>query len=162
MIESDLPYSLSVDNLWELPSRQDDTEREGRRVTYRGGIQHLCQAIKVALIRCAESDAPPLWSSSAKPMNCWPRGSSVLQISQERILEWVAISYSRGTFWPRDQTCIFCIAGRFFTTWEAQVKIKGMEFNNWLFLIGMHQYRLIECKEWAIVIQDVNNSRIWM
>ena len=57
MIEGDLPYSLSVDNLWELPSRQDDTEREGRRVTYRGGIQHLCQVIKVPLIRCAESDA---------------------------------------------------------------------------------------------------------
>ena len=36
--------------------------------------------------------------------------------SQARILEWVAISFSRGSSWPRDQTCISWIAGRFFTT----------------------------------------------
>ena len=29
MIEGDFPHSLGVDNPWELPSRQDDTEREG-------------------------------------------------------------------------------------------------------------------------------------
>ena len=33
---------------------------------------------------------------------------------QARILEWVAISFSKGSSWPRDQTCISCIAGRFF------------------------------------------------
>ena len=38
MIEGDFPHCLSVDNPWELPSRQDDTEREGERVTHRGGI----------------------------------------------------------------------------------------------------------------------------
>ena len=37
-------------------------------------------------------------------------------ISQARILEWVAISFSRGTSWPRDWTHISCITGRFFTT----------------------------------------------
>ena len=36
-------------------------------------------------------------------------------ILQARILEWVAISYSRGSFRPRDQTCVSCIAGRYFT-----------------------------------------------
>ena len=34
---------------------------------------------------------------------------------QTRILEWVAISFSRGSDKPRDQTQISCIAGRFFT-----------------------------------------------
>ena len=42
-------------------------------------------------------------------------GSSVHGISQARILEWVAISFSRGSSQPRDWTCISCIAGRFFT-----------------------------------------------
>ena len=42
-------------------------------------------------------------------------GSSVLGILQARILEWVAISSSRGSSHPRDQTLISCIAGRFFT-----------------------------------------------
>ena len=43
-------------------------------------------------------------------------GSSVHGISQERILKWVAISFSRGSSWPRDQTCVSCIAGKSFTT----------------------------------------------
>ena len=30
-------------------------------------------------------------------------------ILQARILEWVAISFSKGSFWPRDQTCVSCI-----------------------------------------------------
>ena len=49
-------------------------------------------------------------------MGCKPFGSSVPGISQARILEWVAISSSRGSSWPRDQTRVSCIAGRFFTT----------------------------------------------
>ena len=43
-------------------------------------------------------------------------GSSVKGISQERILEWAAISSSRGSSQIRGQTHIFCIAGGFFTT----------------------------------------------
>ena len=38
------------------------------------------------------------------PMDCSPPGSSVHGIFQARILEWVAISFSRGSSWPRDQT----------------------------------------------------------
>ena len=40
------------------------------------------------------------------PMNCIPPGSSVHCIFQARILEWVAISFSRESFLPRDQTCV--------------------------------------------------------
>ena len=40
------------------------------------------------------------------PMDCSPPGSSVHGISQARILEWVAISLSRGSSQPRDWTCI--------------------------------------------------------
>ena len=43
-------------------------------------------------------------SNSATPMDCNPPGSSVHGILQARILEWVAISSSRGSSWPRDQT----------------------------------------------------------
>ena len=42
--------------------------------------------------------------------------SSVHGISQARILEWVAMAFSRGSSWPRDQTCISCIAIGFLTT----------------------------------------------
>ena len=53
-------------------------------------------------------------------------GSSVLGISQVGILEWVAISYSRGSSQPRDWTRLMSPAftGRFITTsatWEAHI-----------------------------------------
>ena len=48
------------------------------------------------------------------PMNHRMPGSSVRGISQARILEWVAISLSRGFSQPRGRTRVSCIAGRFF------------------------------------------------
>ena len=54
------------------------------------------------------------------PLDCSLPSSSVLGISQARTLEWVAISFSRGSSQLRDQThvsCVSCIAGRFFTHW---------------------------------------------
>ena len=50
------------------------------------------------------------------PMDCSLPGPSVHGISQARILKWVAISFSWGSSWPRDQTHPSCIAGGFFTT----------------------------------------------
>ena len=52
------------------------------------------------------------------PTDCNPPGSSVHWILQARILEWVAMPFSKGPFQPRDQilvTWVSCIAGRFFT-----------------------------------------------
>ena len=51
------------------------------------------------------------------PMDCSPLGSSVHGILQARILEWVAIPFSKGSSWPRYQTWASCITGRFFTVW---------------------------------------------
>ena len=53
------------------------------------------------------------------PMDCSPPGSSVHGILQARILEWVAILFSRGPSQPRDRTGVSCIAGRFFTSWAT-------------------------------------------
>ena len=50
------------------------------------------------------------------PLNCSSGGFSILGNAQARILEWVAISSSRGPSWPRHQIHVSCIAGRFFTT----------------------------------------------
>ena len=55
-------------------------------------------------------------SDSYDPMDCSPPGSSVHGISQARILEWVVISFSRGSSRPRDQTWVSCSASGFFTT----------------------------------------------
>ena len=43
-----------------------------------------------------------------------PLSKGILQV---RILEWVALAFSRGSSWARDQTQVSCIAGRFFSIW---------------------------------------------
>ena len=43
------------------------------------------------------------------PLDCSLPGSSVHGILQARILEWVAISYSRGSSQPRDRTYVSCL-----------------------------------------------------
>ena len=55
------------------------------------------------------------------PVDCSPPGSSIHGILQARILEWVAISFSRGSSWPRDQTQVSRIAGRHFNLWATRV-----------------------------------------
>ena len=59
-------------------------------------------------------------SDSCNSMNCSLSGSSVHGILQARILEWVAISYSRGTSWPRNWTQVSHIARRCFTNWATK------------------------------------------
>ena len=54
------------------------------------------------------------------PMDCSLPGSSVHGIFQVRILEWVAISFSRGSSQSRDRTQVFCTASRFFTDWAIR------------------------------------------
>ena len=54
------------------------------------------------------------------PMDCSLPGSSVHGILQARTLEWVAISFSRGSSWPRDQTQVSRIGGRCFNLWATR------------------------------------------
>ena len=54
------------------------------------------------------------------PMDCSLPGSSIHGILQARILEWVAISFSRGSSQPRDQTRVSLIAGRRFNLWATR------------------------------------------
>ena len=54
------------------------------------------------------------------PMDCSLPGSSVHGIFQAMVLEWVAISFSRGSSRPRDRTQVFRIAGRRFTVWAMK------------------------------------------
>ena len=66
-------------------------------------------------------------SDSLQPHLCSPPGSSVHEILQARMLEWVAIPFSKGFYWPRDQTCVSCITGGFFTIWVIK---EGPLINN--------------------------------
>ena len=54
------------------------------------------------------------------PMDCSLPGSSVLRISQAGILEWVAISFSRGSSQPRDWTWVSCIGTQVRNHWATR------------------------------------------
>ena len=86
-----------------------------------------CRIVPGSESEVAQS-CPTLWD----PLDCSLPGSSVHGIFQARVLEWFAISFSRGSFWLRDQTQVSCIAGRCFILWatrEAQVKPNSVILN---------------------------------
>ena len=68
----------------------------------------------------SDSEVAQLCLTLCDPMDCSLPGSSVHGIFQARILEWVAISFSRGSSWPRDRTQVSCIVGRRFTIWATR------------------------------------------
>ena len=54
------------------------------------------------------------------PVDCSPPGSTVHGILQARILEWVAVSFSRGSSWPRDRTLVSWIDRRILYHWATR------------------------------------------
>ena len=55
-----------------------------------------------------------------QPVACSVPGSSVHGISQARILEWGAISFSRASSWTRNRTCVSCISRQFLYHWATR------------------------------------------
>ena len=75
--------------------------------------------------------------------------SSVHGIFQTRILEWVAISFSRGSSPPRDWIWVSCIAGRFFTNWAT----KEAPYYIYTDINTTHRYNFMAAlKKWINVI----------
>ena len=68
------------------------------------------------IVRCFVTQ---LCLTLCNPTDCSLPDSSVHGILQARILEWVAISFLRGSYQLRDRTQVSCIAGRFFTIWAT-------------------------------------------
>ena len=88
--------------------------------------QTLCCPLRLVYMRAPAQSCLTLCS-----------GSSVHRIFQAKILEWVAISSSRGSSWPRDWTSVSCLGRHILyhcTTWEAPVSIWLLTiFWNWNF-----------------------------
>ena len=78
----------------------------------RKAMTNLKKKVKVLIAQ--------LCSTLCDPMHCSLPGSSVHGILQARILEWVAIPFSRGSSRTRDRTRVSCITGRFFTIWATR------------------------------------------
>ena len=81
-------------------------------------------------------------TNSATP---WNVGSSVHGISQTRILEWTAVSFSRESSWPWDWTCVSCISRQVlyhYATWKETKWDYWQSNTSWLskWIKNMHDY----------------------
>ena len=74
----------------------------------------------VCALRCVFVLVAQLCPTLCNPMDYSLPGSSIHWIFQARILDWVAISFSRVSSRPRDWTQVSCIAGRCFTIWTTR------------------------------------------
>ena len=86
------------------------------RVTLRKGQPHTNSAA-LTVLACSVAQS---CLTLCDPMDCSPPGSSVHGVFPTRILEWIAIPFSRGSSWPRDRSPVSCIAGGFFPIWATR------------------------------------------
>ena len=104
-------------------------------------------------------------------MDCSLPGSSGHGIFQARILEWVSISFSRGSSQPRDRTWVFCTAGRLFTIWatrEANPKQKRLlvecsdslcqlQVTGWILYVLRLNFQSGLSESWDYLLSDIQN-----
>ena len=76
--------------------------------------------MKIAIFIESEREVAQSCTTLCDPIDCSPPGSSLHWILQARILERVAISFSRGSSQPRDRTQVSHIAGRRFNLWATR------------------------------------------
>ena len=92
----------------------------------------------------SESEFDQSYLTLCEPMDCSLPGSTVHGIFQARILQWVAISFSRRSSRPRDWTQVSRIVGRHFTIWatrEVQANFSAQLSNSNFNLIQKHPHR---------------------
>ena len=92
------------------------------------------------------------------PIDSSPPGSPIPGILQATVLEWVTISFSRGSSQPRDRIHVSHIAGEFFTSWAIRESSSGQPFlgsrSIWKLLsqIDIISKRKTECQTYLMIV----------
>ena len=117
------------------------TQAACRRTAGMTMPSQLCTLMCLISVWCSpHPHEPALWKESesevaqscptlCNPMNCLP-GSSIHGIFQARILEWVAISFSRRSSWPRDWAQVSRIVGTHFIIWATR-QVQQCDWYQW-------------------------------
>ena len=108
-IEQEKILQIKRQELWNYSEENNIKMMEKSKEVY---ISNKSTKVKVLVAQ--------LCPTLCDPMDCSPSDYSDHGIFQARILEWVAISFSRGSSRPRDQTQVSCIVGRLFTVWATR------------------------------------------
>ena len=106
-------------------------------------MQLLCRTFEQFLRgkhKSYQSEVAQSCPTLCDPVDCSLPGSSVHGILQARILEWIAISFSRGSSPPRDWTLVSRIAGRCFNLWS---KVYGT---------------VLLTVDWSIIVQQISRT----
>ena len=102
-------------------SRGSSQPRDRTQVSRIAGRFFTSWVMREALVSIESESQVAQWSPTlCYPMDCSLSSSSIHGIFQARILEWVAISFSRGTSRPRDWTLVSHTAYRLFTIWATR------------------------------------------
>ena len=115
-------------------------------------------------IKKAESESEVAQSclTLCNPMDCSLPGCSIHGIFQAIVLEWIAISFSRGSSQPRHWTRVSCITGRCFIPWATREVLKESWVpKNWYFWTVVLEKTLespLDCKEIQPVHPKGNQS----
>ena len=124
-----VPWTARRSNLypWNSPGKNSGV---GSHSLLQGTFPS--QGLKLGLLHCrqifnhlshqseSESEVTQSCPTLSDSMDCSLPGSSVHGVFQARLLEWAAISFSRGSSQPRDQTRVSHIADRRFTIWATK------------------------------------------
>ena len=106
---------ILTENLWNwfyfITTSQAKKLAQRGSGTFQVYSQTQSEKVKVKSLSCVRL---------CNPINCSLPGFSVHGILQARILEWVAIYFSRGSSWPKNRTQVSCIAGRCSTLWASR------------------------------------------
>ena len=118
----ELQLEARVTNAWAAQQQSQKKQWERWVVPVKNTIHCSDFFIRVEKIHPSVSGTLPFLFTQSCPalcntMDCSPPGSCVHEISKARILEWVAISFSKESSQPRDWTRVSCTADRFFTIW---------------------------------------------
>ena len=112
-------------------SRESSQARDWTHISFTGR-----QTLSLGRLLTWSVKIAQLCLTLCDPVNCSPPGSSVHGILQARIMEWVAVPFSRGSPQPKDGPQVSRIAGGFLTiwaTWEIKKTTKKEQFLCWCF-----------------------------
>ena len=87
----------------------------------------FCYSLTYYTLDIMKSEVAQSCPTLCDPMDCSPTDSSIHGIFQARVLERVAISFSRGSSWPRGWTRVSHIAGMCFTIWAIREALDIMK-----------------------------------